>query len=88
MIITKNSGMSLLCHLESTVMVIPSNNVQFQIQHTSWQPGEDVGKADETVEYHSSCSGCGTPQSENLGKRFPFINREYNITLASTSGVG
>lgn len=84
MIVTKISGMSLLCHLDSTVKVISSNNVQFQIQHTSWQPVENVGKVDETVEYHSSWSGCGTPQSENLGKRFPFENPEYNITLAQS----
>lgn len=54
MIVTKNSGIPLLRHLESTVMDIPSNNVQFQIQHTSWQLVEDVGKVGETVEYHSS----------------------------------
>lgn len=46
------------------------------------------GKVDETVEYQSRGSGRGTPRSENLGKRFPFVNPEYNIILVSTAGVG
>lgn len=54
MTVTKDSGISLLHHLESTVTVILSNNFQIQIQHTSWQPAGDVRKVDETLEFQSN----------------------------------
>lgn len=54
MIVKKDSGISLLHHLESTITVVRAKTFQFQIQHTSWQPVGALGKVDETLEFQSS----------------------------------